>query len=119
MISANYVRVYEAFCRLAEGGNERPTLREVMDATGISSTSVAVYHMNKLTREGRLIRDRGRAQFRTRAYRLPQILSYTQQMELQTEIVNAAQAVERIEGELVQLPAALWDQIVKVAFPDS
>lgn len=41
--------------------NERATLRELMEMTGLASTSVVAYHLDQLEKEGLLKRDRKKA----------------------------------------------------------
>lgn len=47
-----YIHTYAA-----EHGGRTPTIREIGDAVGISSTSVVNYHLNKLAASGDLMRE--------------------------------------------------------------
>ena len=42
--------------RIARDGYP-PTIREIMEGTGITTTSVVSYHLNALAREGRIVRE--------------------------------------------------------------
>ena len=45
----------------ADRDGERPTVREIQEGAGLSSTSVADYHLNRLQALGYIKRDRGKA----------------------------------------------------------
>ena len=52
--------VYAAICRLYEASEQLPvTVREVQVAAGLSSSSVADYHVKKLQIAGRIRRNEG------------------------------------------------------------
>lgn len=46
--------------KMSHNGNS-PSIREMVDAMGVSSVSVIEYHLKKLVRDGRITRTRGAA----------------------------------------------------------
>lgn len=55
----NVQKVYECICRAkAENRGDSPTIREIADGCGITSTSVVNYHLDTLEKAGLIKRPR-------------------------------------------------------------
>lgn len=52
-------RIYEAVRDYWEANGYSPSMHDIMEAAGVSSTSVTTYHLDLLAREGRVRRTPG------------------------------------------------------------
>lgn len=57
-MTANQQAILEFIQACADEGEPPPTIREIMDVTGISSTSVVDYNLDALARDGCITRNR-------------------------------------------------------------